>query len=158
MRELEEVLGDSLNFQSPKPPLEQHFKSKRRMQPSKKRREKPINDEQIAKPSIFKVKPIKSIEVMQKTTYDEIDLYRPNVNLIYGTNFLSIYRYTFGDKVYALSSYNAGAGYTSIWYSLDSGDIDLFVEIVRIEETRNYIRWIYEQFSIYRDLYTDFSR
>ena len=90
--------------------------------------------------------------------YEENDLYRPNINILYGTNFLSIYRYTFSDKVYALASYHAGPGATLIWFNLANGDLDLFIEVTRFEDTRNYIRWIYEQFAIYRNLYTDFSR
>ena len=36
---------------------------------------------------------------------------------------------------------------------LAEGDQDLYLEIIRFEETRNYIRGIYEIFSIYRRLY-----
>jgi soluble lytic murein transglycosylase len=90
--------------------------------------------------------------------YEEGDLYRPEINILYGTNFLSISRYTFGGKVYALASYHAGPGATFIWSELAKGDKDLFIEVTRFEDTRNYIRWIYEQFAIYRDLYTDFPQ
>ncbi len=90
--------------------------------------------------------------------YEEGDLYRPEINILYGTNYLSISRFTLGGEVYALASYNAGPGATYIWTELANGDKDLFVEVTRFDETRNYVRWIYEQFAIYRDLYTDFSR
>ena len=93
-----------------------------------------------------------------EVNYPEDDLYRPEINVMYGTNFLSIYRYTFGDYLYALASYHAGPGATSIWYDLADGDLELFVEVTRFEDTRNYMRWIYEQFAIYREIYTDFSR
>ena len=58
-----------------------------------------------------------------------------------------------GNPVLAAAAYNAGPGNASIWWDLLGGDPDLFLEIVRYEETRNYIRGIYEIFAIYRLLY-----
>ena len=52
-----------------------------------------------------------------------------------------------------LAAYNAGPGNASIWFELADGDQDLFLEIIRFRETRNYIRGIYELFTIYRNLY-----
>ena len=39
------------------------------------------------------------------------------------------------------------------WQGLAGNDPDLFLETVRFEETRNYIRNIYEIYVIYRRLY-----
>ena len=40
------------------------------------------------------------------------------------------------------------------WNELAGNDPDLFVEVVRFEETRNYIRAIYEIFGTYRSIYS----
>jgi soluble lytic murein transglycosylase len=42
---------------------------------------------------------------------------------------------------------------TPVWQSLANGDPDLFVEVVRFEETRKYLMSIYEIFNIYSRLY-----
>jgi len=86
--------------------------------------------------------------------YTAEDLYRPRVSLTFGAHYLDSQRDYFDGQLYpALAAYNAGPGNASIWWDLSNGDPDLFLEIVRYEETRNYIRGIYEVFSIYRRLY-----
>lgn len=82
------------------------------------------------------------------------DLYRPYVSIILGADYLDSQRNYFGGDLYAaLAAYNAGPGNAIIWRDLAGGDLDLFLEIIRFEETRNYIKGIYEVFSIYRRLY-----
>jgi soluble lytic murein transglycosylase len=82
------------------------------------------------------------------------DLYRPNISIRLGTRHLMTNRAYFDGNLYpALAAYNAGVGSAIIWNDLAGGDPDLFVEIVRYEETRNYIRGIYENFFVYRSLY-----
>ncbi|HJS30309.1 MAG TPA: transglycosylase SLT domain-containing protein, partial [Anaerolineales bacterium] len=86
--------------------------------------------------------------------YTEDDLYRPNVSITFGTDHLDDLRTQFnGDMYAALAGYNAGPGNSSIWKELAGDDPDLFLEIVRFEETQNYIRGIYEIYTIYRFLY-----
>jgi soluble lytic murein transglycosylase len=86
--------------------------------------------------------------------YTAEDLYRPRVSLTFGAHYLDSQRDYFDRQLYpALAAYNAGPGNASIWWDLSGGDPDLFLEIIRYEETRNYIRGIYEVFSIYRRLY-----
>jgi soluble lytic murein transglycosylase len=53
----------------------------------------------------------------------------------------------------ALAAYNAGPGSAAIWKGLAGEDPDLLLEIIRFQETRNYIRFIYEIFTVYRNLY-----
>jgi soluble lytic murein transglycosylase len=86
--------------------------------------------------------------------YTSDDLYRPVVSVQLGSHLLMTNRKYFnGDLYNALASYNAGIGSAIIWNELASGNPDLYAEIVRFEQTRSYIRGIYENFAIYRSLY-----
>ncbi len=82
------------------------------------------------------------------------DLYRPTVSITYGAHYLARQRdYLGGDLYAALAGYNAGPGNAAAWQKLAHGDPDLFLEIIRYGQTRDYIRRIYETFVIYRTLY-----
>jgi soluble lytic murein transglycosylase len=86
--------------------------------------------------------------------YTAEDLLRPVVNLRLGIDYLDAQRQLFdGDLYAALAAYNGGPGNAQAWKKLAPDDPDLFLEIIRYEETRNYIRGVYELFSIYRLLY-----
>jgi soluble lytic murein transglycosylase len=86
--------------------------------------------------------------------YTDDDLYRPVVSLNLGAHYLkSNLDYFDGDLYTALAAYNSGPASAEIWMNLAGGDLDLFVEVVRFEETRNYIRNIYEIYLVYRSLY-----
>ena len=82
------------------------------------------------------------------------DLYRPVISINFGANYLTrVGTFTGGDQFVVLAGYNAGPGNAAVWNELAGGDPDLFVEVVRFAETRNYIRGIYEIYNIYRSLY-----
>ncbi|HEY5902366.1 MAG TPA: transglycosylase SLT domain-containing protein, partial [Anaerolineales bacterium] len=86
--------------------------------------------------------------------YVEDDLYRPDVSIRFGTHYLAANLGLMGNDPYAaLAAYNAGPGNAMAWKDLAGGDPDLFLEVIRFEETRLYIRNIYEIFAIYRRLY-----
>jgi soluble lytic murein transglycosylase len=86
--------------------------------------------------------------------YTAEDLYRPKVSVTFGTDHLGDLREIFDGNLYAtLAGYNAGQGNASIWLDEAGDDLDLYVEIVRFDETRRYIRGIYEIYSIYHRLY-----
>ncbi len=86
--------------------------------------------------------------------YTAEDLYRPVVSINLGADYLDAQRNYFdGDLYAALAAYNAGPGNTLVWLDLAKGDPDLFLEIIRFPETQDYIRGIYETFTIYRELY-----
>jgi soluble lytic murein transglycosylase len=88
------------------------------------------------------------------TGYAEADLHRPIVSVRFGTHYLKQQRDTFGgDLMAALAAYNGGPGNAAIWLERAGGDADLFYEVIGFEETRTYLRTIYEVFNIYRDLY-----
>jgi soluble lytic murein transglycosylase len=86
--------------------------------------------------------------------YTQADLLLPDVNLTLGVDYLARQRdYLGGDLYAALAAYNGGPGNAAIWQSLANGDPDLFVEVVRFEETRKYLMAIYEIYTIYSRLY-----
>jgi soluble lytic murein transglycosylase len=87
--------------------------------------------------------------------YTADDLYRPYVSITYGAHYLDLNRDRFNRNLYAaLAAYNGGPGNAAIWLELSGNDPDLLVEIIRFEETRTYIRSIYEIFAMYRNLYS----
>jgi len=86
--------------------------------------------------------------------YREQDLYRPLVSVRFGTYYLSSQLSRFeGDSYAALAAYNGGPGNAQAWKELAPDDPDLFLEVIRIQETHLYIRRISEIFAIYRRLY-----
>ena len=88
--------------------------------------------------------------------YTSDDLYRPLVSLTYGAYYLDLQKRNFNNDLHiALAAYNAGPNKAAQWMPLIEAfyDPDLFVEVIRFSETRNYIRYIYEIFTIYRKLY-----
>ncbi len=86
--------------------------------------------------------------------YKTDQLIRPDVSIRFGTHYLgSNLRALEGDMYSALAAYNAGPGFAVIWKPLAADDLDLFLEVVRAEETRTYIRNIYEIYLIYKRLY-----
>ena len=86
--------------------------------------------------------------------YSTDDLYRPLVNIRFGIDYLDTQRNTFkGDLYAALAAYNGGPGSALRWKNLAPNDDDLFLELIDFSETRDYIRRIYEIFSIYRRIY-----
>jgi len=93
-------------------------------------------------------------ELGKPLDYTSDDLYRPYVSIMFGTHYLAKNRTLFNGDIYAtLAAYNGGPGNSLQWKELAGDDPDLFLESVRFEETRNYIRNIYEIFVIYRRLY-----
>ena len=86
--------------------------------------------------------------------YAQTDLYRPMVNLTFGADYLDTQRNLYsGDLYTALAGYNGGPGNAREWKKLAPHDPDLYLEVIRFSETRNYIRSISEIFSLYRMLY-----
>jgi soluble lytic murein transglycosylase len=86
--------------------------------------------------------------------YTAEDLYRPMVSIPFGVNYLAKWRdYFDGDYYAALAAYNGGPGNAIEWKERSNNDPDVFLEVIRFDETRNYIRSIYEIYSIYRRIY-----
>jgi len=86
--------------------------------------------------------------------YTPDDLYRPIVSVNLGANYLMNNRSYFnGDLYAALAAYNGGPGNAEAWRNLSGDDPDLFMEVIRIQETRDYILSIYENYNMYCSLY-----
>ncbi len=95
-------------------------------------------------------------ELGKPANYTEEDLYRPYISVLFGTHYLAKNRTLLGGDLYAtLAAYNGGPGNAIAWQELAGNDPDLFLESVRFEETRNYIRNIYEIYIVYNRLYTN---
>ena len=86
--------------------------------------------------------------------YTADDLYRPIVSVRLGARYMADQRDLFnGDLYAALAAYNAGPGNSSVWKELSQEDPDLFLEIIRLQQPRDYIRSIAWAFSEYQALY-----
>jgi soluble lytic murein transglycosylase len=86
--------------------------------------------------------------------YTEDDLNRPFINIRMGTSYLARWRdYFNGDLYAALAAYNGGPGNTIAWKELAPNDPDLFLEVIRADESRQYIMRIFEFFQINRLIY-----
>ncbi|MFT3895569.1 MAG: transglycosylase SLT domain-containing protein [Anaerolineales bacterium] len=82
------------------------------------------------------------------------DLYRPIVGVRFGSYYLAKNRDQLNGSLYgSLAAYNAGPGSAAVWKGLAGDDPDLMLEIIRFQETRDYIRYIYEIYTVYRNLY-----
>jgi soluble lytic murein transglycosylase len=86
--------------------------------------------------------------------YTSDDLYRPIVSVRLGVQYLADQRdYFEGDLVASLAAYNAGPGNAAAWKAIAPDDPDLYLEVIRFSQPRDYIRVIYWAFTRYRDLY-----
>lgn len=87
--------------------------------------------------------------------YAASDLDRPYVNIRLGAHYLKMWIDKYNGSIpAALSSYNAGDGNNLVWWELAGGDTDLLLEIIRFDETCDYIRYIAENYAVYKLLYT----
>lgn len=86
--------------------------------------------------------------------YQNSDLYRPHINVRFGTYYLRwVLDFVDGVPYAALSGYNGGPGNAASWLDASGPDFDRFVETITFDESRTYVIRIYEQYDIYRYLY-----
>lgn len=96
-----------------------------------------------------------AVDIAWPPDYASADLYRPIVSVRFGAYYLAQNRDRLDGNLYAgLAAYNAGPGNAIAWRDLAGNDPDLLVEVIRFQETRDYIRYIYEIYSTYRTLYS----
>ena len=86
--------------------------------------------------------------------YTAADLTRVPVSINFGASYLRRVN-TYFDKNNAamLAAYNGGSGNTQQWLNHANSDPDLLFEIIRFQETKNYVRNIYRNTKIYDWLY-----
>ncbi len=84
------------------------------------------------------------------------DLYRPAVSIPMGAYYLSFVGQTVeNDSAAELAGYYAGPGNAQVWRDLSGGDPDLFIEVIRLPDAKNYVQTAYEYFQVYRELYEE---
>lgn len=82
------------------------------------------------------------------------DIFRPQVSIALGSYFLEQQiRLQDGNIYSGLAAYNGGMGNASAWLERSQGDNDLYLEVVRFKETRNYLRAVLELFNLYKTFY-----
>ncbi len=85
---------------------------------------------------------------------DETSLKRPEVSIELGTKLLAALRAQHGHDALAIGAYNGGSGAVGRWMNARTSDeLDLFVENVPWEETRNYIKRVLSSTAAYGYLY-----
>lgn len=85
---------------------------------------------------------------------DEAGLKRPEVSIELGVRLLAKLRATHGHPALAIGAYNGGSGAVDRWLSARlSDDLDLFVELVPYDETRNYVKRVLSSQAAYAYLY-----
>ena len=88
------------------------------------------------------------------SNYDTADLVKGEVSISLGAFYLNrMEKYLSGNTQAALVAYNAGAGNAESWLALAQNDPDLFLEIIRYDETQNYLKQILEFLNIYQLVY-----
>lgn len=87
--------------------------------------------------------------------YSLAALYRPEINMIYGTQYLRQVLDRFdGNVEYALAGYNAGPNRVDEWTRDEKfGEPAEFVESIPITQTREYVQAVLRNAAVYRLLY-----
>ena len=76
------------------------------------------------------------------------------VSIRLGVHYLARQDDAFNNDLFAaLAAYNGGPGNAAAWLDLANNDPDLFLEVIRIQETRTYIMQIFEFYGLYERLY-----
>lgn len=108
---------------------------------------------------IAQIMPTTAKEVVDRygwpANYSSEDLLLAKVGIILGVRYFSQQiDYLDGDTFAALAAYNGGPGNAYEWKELSNGDPDLFLEIIRYDETQTYLKQIVEFLNIYKLIYT----
>jgi soluble lytic murein transglycosylase len=91
----------------------------------------------------------------QRRRYRSSDLYKPDVNIRFGTHYFRKMLDRFGGRVdYALASYNAGPHRVRAWTRMDLNlDPEEFIEEIPFTETRKYVKLVLRNEMLYRRIY-----
>ncbi|MDF2673939.1 MAG: lytic transglycosylase protein [Clostridiales bacterium] len=94
-------------------------------------------------------------ELLNIDSFDENQLYNPDLNIQFGSFYFSkLYKDFNADINCALAAYNGGSGNVTKWITTnDKGEKYLDVEKIPFNETRNYILRVKKIYNIYNFLY-----
>ena len=84
---------------------------------------------------------------------NEANLIDPDVNIHIGSFYLNYLIERFNNTTLALLAYNGGMNRVRRWYAANSLPVDLFLETVVFNETRNYGRKVIAASAVYEYLY-----
>jgi soluble lytic murein transglycosylase len=85
---------------------------------------------------------------------DEASLKRPEVSVEFGVKLLSMLRSRHGHPALAIAAYNGGGGAVNRWMkSRTTDELDVFVESIPYDETRNYVKRVLSSQAAYAYLY-----
>lgn len=91
-----------------------------------------------------------------KTGYTADNLYLPYTSIEFGAYYLAnrLHDYN-GEPFEALAAYNGGEGSVSKWVAAHppSSNLDDFVENIGYAETREYVKIVYANYAMYRQIY-----
>lgn len=97
---------------------------------------------------LMQVLPSTASEIARKCGAKDFDLLNPKTNIEFGCCYLRyLLDFYDGDVVYALCSYNAGLNNVKYW------DFDGDIEKIPIEQTKNYVKKIIKNLTIYKQFY-----
>ncbi len=107
---------------------------------------------------LMQMLPSTAREVTSQTGWPPVflddDIFRPEVSIGLGSYYLNQQIRLLGGNIHAgLAAYNGGPGNASAWLERSNGDPDLYLEVVRFQETRSYLRAILEIFNLYKTFY-----
>ena len=83
------------------------------------------------------------------------DLQRPNINIFFGAQYFSSLRQNLSPQpIVMLAAYNSGPNSAEYWLNaVGPNDMDVYVEVIGIPETHDYVRSIFTHYEIYKTLY-----
>ncbi len=107
---------------------------------------------------LTQILPSTAREVSERRGYGRINeflLFNPETNIKYGTAyFAQIKKQLENNNVYAVASYNGGAGAVSSWLRKSNhSDLDEFIENIPYPETKNYVKKVFRSYWNYVRIY-----
>jgi soluble lytic murein transglycosylase len=91
-----------------------------------------------------------------KPSFNASDLFLPYTSIEFGAYYLANRMHDYNNEVcQALAAYNGGAGNVTKWATAHppSLNLDDFVENIQFGETREYVKIVYTNYAVYRQIY-----
>ena len=147
-----------LNYVSEVEKYAQEYKMEKAMIEAVMREESRFNEKAISQTGaigLMQIMPETGNWIAQQLNEENIDLYDPELNIKYGTWYLSELRAEFGgNEVLELAAYNAGRGTVWNWIEQYGWDKDFSdIESIPYEETRKYVKNVLRSYKKYKQIY-----